>query len=102
MYFCVEVRPSCAASSWRIVGARLCFSKQRAMAFPISSYRPVASAITLGPAPLSAIPSKSRHARQREHLGQSRNQRLAGVLMQAILHRVPQQIVAAIFERGDE
>lgn len=36
-YFCVELRPSCAASRWRIVGAMLCFSKQRAMAFPISS-----------------------------------------------------------------
>src|SRR5579862_8640481 len=42
-----------------------------------------------GPRAAERHAQQSRHARQGEHLGESGNQRLARVLVQAILHGVP-------------
>ncbi len=45
---------------------------------------------------------QARHLRHGKHFGQSRNKFLPVMLMQAILHRVPNQVIAACFNRGNE
>ena len=66
-----------------------------ASAFPICAKFFMASAITVGPAPLRATPRSAGHAGNRENFREAGDQRLAIGLMQAILHRFPQQVVPA-------
>ena len=101
MYFCVEVSPSCAASN--------CGLWERGRAFRSSARWPCrfhqsgrGERDHARSRAAERHAKQSRHARQREHFGKPGDQRLTRVLMQAVLHRVPQQIVAAVFERGDE
>src|SRR5580700_4809554 len=45
---------------------------------------------------------QTRHLRYGKHFGQSRNEFLPVLLMQAVLHRVPDQVVAAGLDGGNE